>query len=110
MKSKHNILIGVFLTVGTLSAMATNAPLEGASAKSVAPAITENSLSEDEVARLTDRVLAIRDIDKSSLTISEKREMKSELKEIKTTLAQNGGYVYISGVTILLIILIIVLL
>ena len=109
MKSKHNILIGLFLVMGTFGALAMNNHSERKADK-IAPAITENSLSESEVARLTDRVNEIRDIDKSSLSSSERHEMKSELKEIKKTLAQDGGYVYISGATILIVILLILLL
>jgi len=70
---------------------------------------TENKLSAEEVARLTKRVEEIRSMDKSEMTIAEKREMRKELKGIKENVRKNGEVIYISGGTLLLIIIIILL-
>jgi len=70
---------------------------------------TENKLSAEEVARLTARVEEIRSMDKSAMTVTEKREMRKELKGIKENVRRNGEVIYISGGTILLIILILIL-
>jgi regulatory protein YycI of two-component signal transduction system YycFG len=77
---------------------------------SVVPTKTENKLSEEEVSRLTRRVEEIRDMDKSNMTLTEKRELSNELKTIKEKAKKNHGYVYIGVGTLLLIILLIVLL
>jgi len=69
----------------------------------------ENKLSEEEMNRLKNRVEEIRDMDKTNLTVKEKRELRKELKSISKTMRRDGGYVYIGGTTLLLIILIIIL-
>lgn len=70
----------------------------------------ENKLSEAEVTRLTKRVEEIRDMDKSNLTVTEKRELRKELKTTKENVRKDGGYIYISVGTVILIILLIWLL
>ena len=70
---------------------------------------TENKLSAEEVAKLTKRVEEIRSMDKSELTVTEKRELRKEVKGIKENVRKNGEVIYISGGTLLIIILIILL-
>jgi hypothetical protein len=70
---------------------------------------TETKLSAEEVSRLTKRVEEIRSIDKSDMTVSEKRELRKEVKGIKENVRKNGTVIYISGGTLLLILLIIIL-
>ena len=72
----------------------------------------EVQLTEAEVLLLKNRVEEIRDMDKSEMTRTEKRELRKELKEIKKTVNKNsnGGYIYISVGTVLLIVLLILLL
>lgn len=70
---------------------------------------TENKLSEDEINRLTKRVEEIRDMDKSDLTLKERKELKKELRGIKETVKKDGGYIYIGAGTILVILLIVLL-
>jgi len=76
---------------------------------SAALAKTENKMSSEEVARLTKRVEEIRSMDKSEMTVTEKRELRKEVKGIKENVRKNGEVIYISGGTLLLIILIIIL-
>ena len=70
---------------------------------------TENKLSADEISRLKNRVEEIRNMDKTKLTVTEKRALRNELKGIKENVRRNGEVIYISGGTILLIILILIL-
>lgn len=70
----------------------------------------ENKLSEEELISLTKRVEEIRDMDKSNLTLKEKRELRKELKGIKEIVNTNDGYIYIGATTLLIIILILLLL
>jgi hypothetical protein len=74
-----------------------------------APVATENKLSTEELSRMTKRVEEIRNMDKSEMTTSEKRELRKESKGIKENVRKDGEVIYISGGTLLLIILIIVL-
>lgn len=71
---------------------------------------TKSKLSEEEVTYYKARVKEIRNMDKSELTSSEKKELKSELKDIKETMRKNGPVVYIGGSTLLLIIILILIL
>lgn len=100
-------LFFVLLMVFALSAPTTFA----AKAKKLPKADRiENKLSEEEVARMTKRVEEIRDMDKSDLTVTEKRELRKELKTTKENLRNNGGYIYISVATVALIVLLVLLL
>lgn len=93
-------------SLGALTAFA------GTSDKKDNPAVpekTETKLSAEEMSRLTKRVEEIRDMDKTNMTVKEKREMRKELKGIRETVKKDGGYVYIGTGTLLLIILIVIL-
>jgi hypothetical protein len=70
----------------------------------------ENKLSEEEVSRYTERVEVIRDMDRKSMTAKDKLEMRNELKEIKENLTKNGGVIYLSAGTLILIIILVILL
>jgi peptidoglycan hydrolase CwlO-like protein len=73
-------------------------------------AATENKLSEVEINRLTNRAEEIRDMDKTSMTVKENRELKKEAREIDKNVAKSGGTVYIGGATLILLIILIILL
>jgi len=69
----------------------------------------ENKLSDEEITRLKNRVEEIRDMDKTNLTVQEKRELRKELRGIKASERRNSGYIYIGGSTLIIIILILLL-
>ena len=71
---------------------------------------TRSKLSEEEISNYRARVEEIRDMDKSEMTVSEKKELKNELKDIKATMHKDGTYIYIGGSTLLIIILLLILL
>jgi peptidoglycan hydrolase CwlO-like protein len=71
---------------------------------------TENKLSEVELNRLTNRAEEIRDMDKTTMTVKENRELKKEARDIDKNVAKSGGTVYIGAGALILIILLIVLL
>lgn len=77
--------------------------------KSTTPAATETKLSAEELTRLTKRVEDIRAMDKSEMTVAEKRELRKELKGIKENVRKQGEVIYVGGGTLLLIIIIILL-
>lgn len=70
---------------------------------------TEKKLTAEEIAVLTARVDEIRNMDKSAMTSTEKRELRKEVKGIKENVRKSGEVIYISGGALLLIILIIIL-
>lgn len=96
-----------FLMIFTMVSSSTFA--NKAEAKTVAPLATENKLSAEEVSRMNKRVEEIRSMDKSEMTGSEKRELRKESKGIKENVRRSGEVIYISGGTLLIIILIIIL-
>lgn len=65
---------------------------------------------EVKAIRLEERLKAIRELDKGTLSREEKRTLRVEVKEIKKELAAMGGGVYLSVGAILLIALLLILL
>lgn len=98
----------IFMFSATM-AFAGNNGLNASSDNSAALVKTENKMSAEEVARLTKRVEEIRSMDKSEMTVTEKRALRKEVKGIKENVRKGGEVIYISGGTILLIILILIL-
>jgi len=98
----------IFMLSATMAFAGEN-NLKAASDNSAAVVKTENKLSAEEVTSLKNRVEEIRAMDKSELTSVEKRELRKEVKGIKENVRKNGEVIYISGGTILLIILIVIL-
>ena len=111
-RKMKKVILFVFIMIFTLSASTTfaNKSDKKAADKLAVPVKTENKLSEEEMSHLTKRVEEIRDMDKSDMTVKEKRELRKELRTIKENVRRDGGYIYIGGGTLLLIILLIILL
>lgn len=108
---RKTLFIGILMifTLSSTMVFAGKTDLKSASDNNAVLVKTENKLSAEEVARLTKRVEEIRDLDKSDMSASEKRELRKEVKGIKENVRKGGEVIYISGGTILLIILIILL-
>jgi hypothetical protein len=104
MKKTLFIALMMIFTLGATTAFASKTDL-----KSNAPTATENKLSAEEVSRLNNRIEEIRKMDKSDMTVSEKRELRKESKSIKENVRKSGEVIYIGGSTLLLIIIIILL-
>ncbi len=96
------------LMIFTLSATTTFA--NNKDLKSNTLATTESKLSTEEMSRITKRVIEIRDMDKSNLTVAEKSELRKELKAAKKNIRKDSPVVYIGGTTLLLIIILILIL
>ena len=93
-----------------LMIFALSAPATFGSSKSKNADKVENKLSAEEVSRLTRRVEEIRDMDKSDLSVTEKRALRKELKATKENVRKDGGYIYVSAGTVILILILIILL
>ena len=76
----------------------------------LAPLKSENKLSAEEISRITRRVEEIRDMDKTNMTVMEKRSIRKELKGMKRNVRRDAGVVYIGTGTLLLIIILVILL
>jgi len=108
MKANH---LYVLLLALVLSAPA----VFGASSKATSEAAAtepkvENKMSAEEASSLSKRVEEIRDMDKSDMTSSEKHALKKEMKEAKENIRRDGGYIYLSAGTVILIVILIILL
>ena len=75
------------------------------------PAIaTEKTSNDARAQQLVTRLKEIRDMDKSNLTSSEKKELRKEVKEMKKEVKKNTNGVYLSVGAIIIIILLLILL
>lgn len=99
------LMLTMFISLSTASASELKK-----SEKNTVTASTENTLSAEDIKILNLRVEEIRDMDKSDLTMLEKRELRNELKTIKKDLRNSNGAIYIGTGTLLLIIILIILL
>ncbi len=110
MKKVIILVFVMFFSFGASTVFAARTDVKSAPDKLAVPDKTENKLSEEEISRLTKRVEEIRDMDKTNMTVKEKRELKKEAKEIKKNVQRNDGTVIIGVTTLLLIIILVVLL
>jgi hypothetical protein len=65
---------------------------------------------EQHIARLNKRLEEIHDMDKTSMTRSEKKALRVEVKKIKKEMAEVSGGLYISAGALLLIALLLIIL
>ena len=109
---KKTIFFGMLLifTLSSTIAFASKKDSKAVTENTATLVKTENKLSEEELSRLTRRVEEIRDMDKTSMTVKEKRELRKELKAIKENVKRNGSVIYISAGTLVLIIILVILL
>jgi peptidoglycan hydrolase CwlO-like protein len=103
----------IFVTIFTLSVTMVFADNPDKKHEAEKPAVhteNENKLTDAEIDRITLRIEEIRKMDKSDLTREEKRELKSELKEMKEYVKKVSGGIYIGGGVLILIIILLLLL
>jgi peptidoglycan hydrolase CwlO-like protein len=108
---RKTIFFGVLLIFAMSSTVLSASETTSVAAKenSTVLAKADKKLSADELAVMTARVEEIRNMDKSNMTATEKRELRKESKAIKENVNKDGGVIYISVGTVLLIVLIIIL-
>jgi peptidoglycan hydrolase CwlO-like protein len=110
MKKSILLVLIMVLSLGATTVFAAKTDPKSSSDKLAVPNKTENKLSEEELSRLTKRVEEIRDMDKTTMTGKEKRELRKELKGIKENVRRNDGTVVIGVTTLILIIILVILL
>jgi|SRR5687767_3289389 len=83
----------------------------GASVTGPDPVTSNKPVTEDpRTQQLVQRLEKIRDMDKSGLTRSERKDLRKEVKEIKKEMKVIKGGVYLSVAAIIIIILLLILL
>jgi hypothetical protein len=63
-----------------------------------------------EIQRMIDRVYEIREMDKSELTRTERRELRKEVREIKKEVRSSNSGIFISTGALIIILLLIIIL
>ena len=81
-----------------------------ASEKVPAPKTPEKTEMPAEVRVMLDRLNEIKDMDKSELTRSERKELRKEVRTIKREMRATGNGLYISTGAIIIILLLIIIL
>lgn len=109
MKKSISFTLVMILIMSATVVFAGNKNEKSDSEKATSPVI-ENKLSEEELDVMRDRITEIKDMDKSEMNSSERKELRKEVKEIKKDIKKGGGTIYIGGATLLVIILLIILL
>jgi hypothetical protein len=110
-KTLYFILSFVLMMIFSLSTSTSFASIsEYVSEELTIQADVENHLTKEEAEIITLRIEEIREMDKSTLTAEEKLELRTELKDIRKEIKRQGGYIYISVGTILVVLLLILLL
>jgi len=103
----------VILCLVMLSLVSFSTPVM-ASEKEPKSNTTETTIKEEEIPAdvqiLLDRLEAIKAMDKSELKSSERKELRAEVREIKSTLRAAGNGLYISTGAIIIILLLIIIL
>ena len=99
----------VFFVSIMLLSMGASSAFASKSNTTAVPEKKENKLTEEEMSRLKNRVEEIRTMDKTNLTVTEKRELRKELRSIKASERRADGYIYVGGSTLIIIILILLL-
>ena len=85
----------------------TFTPLQASNNKPVTP--IENAASNAHAESLINRLNEIKDMDKSDMSRSEKRELRKEVKAIKADLKSSGNGIYLSVGAIIIVILLLIL-
>jgi hypothetical protein len=89
--------------------LVTITPIQSKAKKNPA-SISVTGKESAELAAITNRVTEINAMDRSTMSPSEKREIRKELRALKKEATQHSGGVFIStGVLVLIIVLIIIL-
>jgi hypothetical protein len=70
---------------------------------------TENPKNDARSQQLTNRLIQIRDMDKSNLTRAEKKELRKEVKQIKKEARGRGIYLSVGAIIIIILLLILLL-
>jgi len=92
------LLLGVFPNTAIAS---ENAPINTTPTSKEVPI---------EIKTMLDRIYEIKEMDKSNLSSSERKELRKEVRDIKTKIRASGNGLYISSGAIIIILLLIIIL
>jgi hypothetical protein len=99
----------LLITFATLFVMVAFTPT-GLHAEASVPGSNPAPVESADMQALKNRVQEIRAMDKSTLSRSEKKELRQELKDINKTMRDNNNGIYLSLGAIIIVILLLILL
>jgi uncharacterized protein YjaG (DUF416 family) len=105
MRARNIIRIASLVILISISLPAMSTIIVSDSTQTSGPAKTEEARGQQLVQRLTE----IRDMDKSELTRSEKRDLRKEVKGIRKEMREGSKGIYLSVGAIIIIILLLIL-
>ena len=101
----------ITLSVLTLIMSMSFIPTQLRAEKNETSSVVKNKAAESAEAKaLLARIDEIKEMDKSKMTSSEKKQLRKEVRTLKTNLAQLNGGVYLSVGAIIVIVLLLILL
>ncbi|GAA5031183.1 hypothetical protein GCM10011506_21280 [Marivirga lumbricoides] len=101
-KQTLGIVVGLFLFI-TL-------PLQSSAETTTDKIDDEKKIESAEVKLLLTRLDEIRNMDKSDMSSSEKKELRKEVRSIKRELKAAGGGIYLSAGALIIIVLLLIIL
>lgn len=104
--SLASLILMFFISTQTSTAAPKTTTEDAVKEKSIKAEKLESAEAKAIMARLEE----IKDMDKSHMTYREKKELRKEVKVLKTQMAELGGGVYISAGALIVILLLILLL
>ncbi|HUX53902.1 MAG TPA: hypothetical protein VMV56_05790 [Williamwhitmania sp.] len=103
---KVTVSIMVALMLLAVAPLPVNAATKAPTTLVAEPAVANTAENDALLLRLNE----IKSMDKSTLSSSEKKGLRKEVKSIRSELMRNGGGIYISGAGAIIIILLLIIL
>lgn len=100
----------LFLLVLMSSMLFNSSAVKASAEKAPLKESIVSGVKNEQAKVLLNRLEEIKDIDKSQLSSSERKELRKEVREIKSQLREIGGGVYLSAGAIIIIILLLIIL
>lgn len=100
----------ITLSIVTLFMLTSFIPSELRAETNAAPMEKSKNVESAEAKVLLNRLSEIKAMDKSKMTSSEKKQLRKEVRTLKTNLASINGGVYLSVGAIIVIVLLLILL
>jgi hypothetical protein len=106
---KNLLLFTTVMLVLTLSINGMGATFITAPSNPIVPAKTSSTVESEKAKALIARLNEIKEMDKSSLSASEKKELRKETRSIKKQLKSASNGIYLSTAAIIIILLLVLL-
>lgn len=100
----------LYLGMACLLALMVSSPLNAVNESKPKPKVEASTMETAEINQILLRIEEIKAMDKSGLNAAERRQLRKELRTMKSDLNATGGGVYLSVGAIIIILLLVILL